>query len=103
VRKVVDYDFYMGAYEVSRDFGPFNHRLYAHKNHPGEVRQLIGGKRCVKTQDGFSEQELSADEIKEALLIDIGLSEALVQQWASSGALEASMNAAPEGPCAPDG
>jgi len=102
VRKVVDYDFYMGAYEVSRDFGPFNHRLYAHKNHPGEVRQLIGGKRCVKTQDGFSEQ-LSADEIKEVLLIYIGLSEALVQQWASSGALEASMNAAPEGPCAPDG
>jgi hypothetical protein len=42
---VVDYDFYMGAYEASRDFGPFNHRLYALKNHPGEVRQLIGGKR----------------------------------------------------------
>ncbi|HCP99815.1 MAG TPA: hypothetical protein DIT99_03600 [Candidatus Latescibacteria bacterium] len=75
----------MGAYEGSRDFGPFNHRLYAHKNHPGEVRQLIGGKWCVKTQDGFSEQELSSDEIKEALQTDIYLSEALVQQWAPEG------------------
>ena len=87
----------MGAYEASRDFGPFNHRLYALKNHPGEVRQLIGGKRCVKTQDGFSEQELSTDEIKEALQTDIYLSEALVQQWAASSALEASIKAAPEG------
>ena len=93
----MDYDFYMGAYEASRDFGPFNHRLYALKNHPGEVRQLIGGKRCVKTQDGFSEQKLSADEIKEALQTDIYLSEAMVQQWAASGALEASIKAAPEG------
>ncbi len=82
---MVNYDFYMGAYEGSRDFGPFNHRLYAHKNHPGEVRQLIGGKWCVKTQDGFSEQELSSDEIKEALQTDIYLSEALVQQWAPEG------------------
>ena len=93
----------MGAYEVSRDFGPFNHRLYAHKNHPGEVRQLIGGKRCVKTQDGFSEQELSADEIKEALQTDIGLSEELVQHWTAPGALEASTKAAPDGPGRPEG
>lgn len=86
----VDQDFCLAAYEASRGRSPFNHRLYARRNHPGEKRMLIGGTRCVQTANGIERRDLAPDELRSALIEDIGLSEAMVETWARSGALEAS-------------
>ncbi len=97
----VDLAFYLETYEHSRDHSPFNRRLFARRNHPGEVRVLIGKMRHIKTVNGVQSSDLSADELKTALLTDIGLSAEMVEAWEQSGALAASMQAGPPSPDPP--
>lgn len=89
----VDHDFCLAAYEASRETSPFNHRLYARRNHPGEVRALIGRTRISKRAGGVERRDLSSDALCAALVEDMGLSEEIVGTWARSGALEATFEA----------
>lgn len=91
----VDEDFYKDRYEHSRTESPFNHRLYARRNYPGEVRVLIGHTCYHKSAAGLDVRELNADELQEALTADIGIAPEMVSRWARSGALAASMQEAP--------
>ncbi|MFN7928668.1 MAG: arylamine N-acetyltransferase [Blastocatellia bacterium] len=81
---------YQTRYEVSRTQSPFNDRMHARRNHPGELRLLIGNTKYVKTAAGVTLQTLTRAEICQSLHEDIGLSETLIAQWVQSGSLEAS-------------
>jgi N-hydroxyarylamine O-acetyltransferase len=81
---------YVDGYERSRARSPFNQRLYARRNLPGELIILIGRTRYSRTPDGVTMRDLSRKELRAALCEDIGLSAALVDEWAACGALEAS-------------
>ncbi len=87
----VDGAFYHARYEHSRTAGPFNHRLYARRNRPGEVRVLSGHMRYVKTAEGLLTQKLAAAELKQAMTEDIGFAPPVVNEWAETGALALSM------------
>jgi N-hydroxyarylamine O-acetyltransferase len=88
------------AYEGSRERSPFNQRLYARRNRPGELLVLTGHTRCSKTATGLESRELAPDELRRALREEIGLSEPLVAEWERCGALAASFEP-PAGPKPP--
>lgn len=96
----VDHDFYLGGYEASRERSVFNQRLYARRNHPGEVRVLWGNLRLSTTASGVASKTLEPDELCHALHADIGVSLELIERWRGSGALEASFEP-PAGPKPP--
>lgn len=96
----VDHAYYLAAYEGSREASPFNQRLYARRNRPGEVLVLLGRTRFSKTADGLEARDLSPDEVKQALREDIGISQDLVEQWVRAGGLKASFET-PQGPKPP--
>lgn len=96
----VDHAFYSKGYEASRERGPFNQRLYARRNHPGEVRVLFGNLRISTTAAGVVSKALDRDEICRALADDIGVSRDMIERWKSSGSLEASFEP-PAGPKPP--
>ena len=94
------YAFYQERYEASRERSPFNQRLYARRNHPGELRILVGNTRYAKTAHGVTVSELSPAALCQALRDDIGLSDSLIAQWTQSGSLAASFEP-PQGPAPP--
>lgn len=96
----VDRAFYLASYEASRERSPFNQRLYARRNHPGEVRVLFGNTRFVKSASGVDRRDLSRDELCCALRDDIGISDAMIQIWTRAGGLDASFES-PAGPKPP--
>lgn len=96
----VDHAYYLTAYEGSRERSPFNQRLYARRNRPGELLVLFGNSRFSKTVDGLQFKELTPDEVSEALRDDIGISQDLVEQWVRAGGLKASFEP-PQGPKPP--
>ena len=53
---------YLARYEESRARSPFNQRLYARRNRPGEILVLLGNTRFSKTVDGVESRDLSPDE-----------------------------------------
>ena len=85
---------YLARYEESRARSPFNQRLYARRNRPGEILVLLGNTRFSKTVDGVESRDLSPDEVCEDLHDDIGLSTATIDEWVRSGGLAASFRAA---------
>ena len=91
---------YLAWYDESRARSPFNQRLYARRNRPGEMVVLVGKTRFSKTVDGVVSRDLSADELCEALHRDIGLSEHVIDEWARSGSLADSLQP-PSGPKPP--
>lgn len=91
---------YFDGYERSRERSPFNQRLYARINRPGELIVLLGHTRFSRTAAGVVSRDLTADELLRALREDIGLSENLVTSWAACGAVEASFEP-PAGPAPP--
>ncbi len=91
---------YLARYEESRMGSPFNQRLYARRNHPGEIVVLLGSTRFTKTIAGIVSRDLSPDEVCEALHRDIGLSEDVIVEWARSGSLADSFQP-PSGPKPP--
>lgn len=96
----VDHSFYSAAYEASRDRGPFNQRLYARRNRPGEVCVLFGNLRITQTAAGVETRPLERDELCQALADDIGISRDMIERWKASGSLEASFEP-PSGPRPP--
>jgi hypothetical protein len=87
----VDHAYFTHRYEVSRKTGPFNQRLYARRNAPGEMRIFVGRTRFSRTAQGVESRDLSGEELCRALQEDIGLSGELIEQWARSGGLDASL------------
>ena len=96
----VDHAYYLAAYESSRDRSPFNQRLYARRNRPGELLVLLGHTRFSKTVNGLQTRELSPDEVSHALREDIGISQDVVEAWVRAGGLTASFET-PQGPQPP--
>ena len=94
------HDLYLAGYEASRERSPFNQRLYARRNRPGEQLVLVGPTRFSKTADGLTSQDLAAEELCRELREGIGLSNALVLDWVRCGGLEASFEP-PAGPKPP--
>jgi len=86
----VDHDFYLAAYEATRGRSPFNQRLYARRNHPGEMRVLVGNTLHVKTAPRLTSRNLTRLEVVAFLHEDVGLSEEIVARWIQCGGLEAS-------------
>jgi len=93
-------ELYAARYEASRQQSPFNHRLHARRNRPGELLVIIGSTRYSKTADGLAARELSRQELLAALREEIGLSAAAVNAWVASGSLEESLQP-PSGPKPP--
>ncbi len=91
---------YETGYEASRARSPFNQRLYARRNRPGELLVLAGHTRFSKTSAGVTSRDLSPGEVRDALRDDIGLSSSLIDAWVRSGGLEASFEP-PQGPKPP--
>lgn len=96
----VDHAFYASSYDSSRERSPFNQRLYARRNHPGELRVLVGHTRFSRTARGLEHRELTRAELAGCLRDDIGISEEMIRIWIRSGALEASFEE-PAGPKPP--
>lgn len=91
---------YETGYEASRARSPFNQRLYARRNRPGELLVLVGRTRFSKTVHGMTSDELSPEGVCGALREEIGVSAALVEAWVRSGSLAASFEP-PQGPKPP--
>jgi N-hydroxyarylamine O-acetyltransferase len=91
---------YLAGYERSRERSPFNQRLYARRNRPGELLVVVGHTRFSRTRAGLESRRLSPEEVCDCLRSDIGLSGALVEQWVRAGGLEASFEPA-SGPTPP--
>ena len=91
---------YAAGYEATREQSPFNQRLYARRNRPGELVVIVGSSRFSKTARGVTGRDLGPDELCRSLRDDIGISEALIEEWVKAGGLEASYQA-PQGPKPP--
>lgn len=74
----VDEAFYLERYEISRGYSVFNTALYARRNFPGRLVSFVGRMRHEKTAAGVVSRELSPEELRKALIEELGLSEAIV-------------------------
>ncbi len=84
-------DFYQERWQASLTRSPFNDRIYARRNRPGEILVLSGNRRFSKTASGLQSEDLSAPAICECLRDEIGISSELLDTWRDSGALSASL------------
>ena len=96
----VSHAFYLDRYEASRERSPFNQRLYARRNHRGEILVLSGHTRFRKTRAGIISEDLSAEQLLASLRDEFGYSGQLLDRWRESGALAASFEP-PSGPKPP--
>ena len=87
----VDLSVFEERYEASRTASIFNQRLYAKRNHPGQLIVLWGNTRYSKTTNGIDHRELGKDELCEAMHNDIGISYSLINEWVACGGLDASL------------
>ena len=85
-----DFELHSARYEASRERSPFNQRLYARRNRPGEVLVLLGNTRHSRTASGLTSQDCSPDEVCRSLRDEFHLSAAVVRAWVDRGGLEAS-------------
>ena len=92
------YDYYEARYEASRIRSPFNERIYARRNRPGETVAITGNRRLSKTSAGLKTEELSRQGLCDSLRDEFGISGALINEWRRSGALEASFQPPTEAP-----
>lgn len=95
-----DHAHYLARYEASRERSPFNQRLYARRNRPGELQVLMGNTLFSKTAQGLVSKELSATELCQEIHLRIGISDDLIDVWVRSGGLAASFEP-PAGPKPP--
>jgi len=90
VCSTVGFPFFDERYEASRERSVFNQSLYARRNYPDKYIIVRGNTYFSKTASGLEQRELSKDEVCLALRDDIGISEKLIDEWVSSGGLNAS-------------
>jgi len=81
-------------YEASRGQGPFNRLLYFRRNLPDRVVVLRGRTKFVHDVTGLNTWELNEAELTKTLG-RFGVSQPLLAQFVSSGALAASLAAEP--------
>ena len=86
---------YLDGYERSRERSPFNQRLYARRNRPGELLILAGRTRYLRGRSGTTSHDLDADGLKHSLREEIGLSTEMIDRWVGCGALAASFEPPP--------
>jgi N-hydroxyarylamine O-acetyltransferase len=94
------HSYYLARYEESRQRSPFNRRLYARWNRPGEMLVLVGNTRYSRTAQGTRSRTLSPGEVCQALHVELGFSNEVIEEWASAGCLEDSFKP-PSGPKPP--
>lgn len=82
---------YLSNYERSREMSPFNAKLYARRNFEDEMRVLAGNRLVTLTASGQTVTVLSEGELLAEMKGPFGYSEELVDRWAVSGALAATM------------
>jgi len=58
-----DHACYLEKYERSRNQSPFNQRLYARRNRPGELLVLVGNTRFSRTARGLESSNLSPSRL----------------------------------------
>lgn len=95
------HEFYVERYEASRQRSPFNERLYARCNRPGERLVLNGNTRISKTAGKMDIRELNADELCGSLIEEFGISEEMVDEWRLSGTFDESSHPASTPPPPP--
>jgi hypothetical protein len=89
----VDTAFYRERYEVfSREFSPFNERLYFRKGGPEGAITILGNTRFSRSRDGLEVREFSPEGLCDSLKQSHGVSDSLVEKWAASGALHSTFN-----------
>jgi hypothetical protein len=92
------YDYYAERYEASRVRSPFNERIYARRNRPGETLVMIGNRRLSKTATGLKTEELSRERLCDSLREEFGISGGMLDEWRRSGAFEASFQPPTDAP-----
>jgi N-hydroxyarylamine O-acetyltransferase len=95
----IDHAFCSAAYERSRNGSPFNTRLYARFNLPGELVIVMGGAQFTRRAEGVEKRELSEQQTCETLQA-FGMNPEIVRRWVECGALASAM-APPSGPPPP--
>jgi len=81
---------YLDGYQRSRERSPFNQRLYARRNRPGELVILAGRTRYLRGRGGTTSRDLDAGELTQSLREEIGVSADMIDRWSGCGALTAS-------------
>jgi N-hydroxyarylamine O-acetyltransferase len=76
----VDEAFYLERYEISRGYSVFNTALYARRNFPGRLVSFTGRSRHEKTAAGVTSRELSAAQVRESLVDELGFSPQIVAE-----------------------
>jgi N-hydroxyarylamine O-acetyltransferase len=95
----VNYNYYHERYEhFSRQFSPFNTKLYMRRGGPKGATVIAGGNEFAKTPDGMSVRPFSPEELPVHLRENSGLSDSLVEQWTSAGCLESTYDESASGP-----
>ena len=94
----VDTSLYLERYEVfSREFSPFNARLYLRKGGREGASVILGSVRFSRTAGGLDVREFSRDELIAHLCNEVGISAELIDEWADLGWLEASFDPSTQG------
>jgi arylamine N-acetyltransferase len=89
-RDPVDDELYHERYEIySREYSPFNEKIYRRSGGPEGVSVLFGNGKFTRLSDGtLAYRELDGDTMANYLVDEAGVSRELVDQWMASGALE---------------
>ena len=90
---------YIAGYEASRNFGPFNDRLHTRVNRGDRILLMRGTRLYTHTAAGIGVQEMAEEEMLRQLRAEFGYSAGILEEWAATGALEASFR--PESPMPP--
>ncbi len=90
----VDAALYEERYEVfSREYSPFNDRLYFRTGGPDGASVILGNVRFRRTDDGMEIHEFTRDGLCEHLT-SLGASADIIERWINAGGLERSFDPA---------
>lgn len=84
-------DFYEIRWQASKARSPFNERIYARHNRPGEMLIVSANRRYSKTKHGLDVRELNAGDLCYCLRNEFGISGEYIRQLLFTGIIDASM------------
>lgn len=103
--KLLDRDVPASTYKRQWDelclMGPFNAGVHMLKNHPDKTVLLRGSTLHTLDKSGIQRRSLNPEEIKATLRDTMGVAPQFIEQWAASGAVEASLQPEKEMPDLP--
>ena len=91
LRRDVSGDVFLERYRESRERSPFNSHLYARRNSVDGTVVIRGVTKFVMRGGAVEQSQLDRDGILEALVADIQLSGAVIEEWVREGGLEDTM------------